>query len=135
MEVYPTKVTSASGGLGFLEGDYPGTEEKLSGFPFRCYFRSFSFQPQILEQSTEIKSIVLRKLASTRHIDDDVKSETCDNFQQQDEFHSTPEDKFYLPTIRRVGLSTKRNILPVHGQQYARTCLCAARETLNSLSL
>ena len=90
-------MTSVSGGLGFLEGDYPGTEEKLSGFPFRCYFRSFSFQPQILEQSTEIKSIVLRKLASTRHIDDDVKSETCDNFQQQDEFHSTLEDKFICP--------------------------------------
>lgn len=52
----------------------------------------------------------MRKLASTRYIDDDVKSETCDNFQQQDEFHSTPEDKFYFPTIRRVGLSTKRNI-------------------------
>ena len=34
LEEYPTKVTSASGGLGFLEGDYPGTEENKAAFHF-----------------------------------------------------------------------------------------------------
>ena len=82
-------------------------------FHFTAVFVVFRSNLKFLEQNTKIKSLVLRKLASTRYIDDDVKSETWDNF----------------------GLSTERNILPVHGQQYPRTCLCAARETLNSLSL
>lgn len=86
-----------------------------AAFHFTAVFVVFRSDPKFLEQNTKIKSLVLRKLASTRYINDDVKSETCDNFQQQDEFHSTPKEKFYFPTIKRVGLSTERNILPVHG--------------------
>ena len=60
-------------------------------FHFTAVFVVFRSNLKFLEQNTKIKSLVLRKLASTRYIDDDVKSETCDNF----------------------GLSTERNILPV----------------------
>ena len=65
-----------------------------AAFHFAAISVVFRSNLKFLEQK---KSFVLRKLASTRHIDDDVKSETCDNFQQQDEFHSTLEDKFICP--------------------------------------
>ena len=76
-------------------------------FHFTAVFVVFRSNLKFLEQNTKIKSLVLRKLASTRYINDDVKSETCDN--------NKTKEKFYFPTIKRVGLSTERNILPVHG--------------------
>ena len=89
-------------------------------FHFTAVFVVFRSNLKFLEQNTKIKSLVLRKLASTRYINDDVKSETCDNFQQQDErkilfSHYKACWSFYWKkhfTGTRVAISAH---LPLHG--------------------
>ena len=78
-------------------------------FHFTAVFVVFRSNLKFLEQNTKIKVLFYENWRAHG------TSMTMLRVKHVIIFNNKTKEKFYFPTIKRVGLSTERNILPVHG--------------------